>query len=57
VESRKLEEWSANCEQCVYYPECSGLDQQKTKAAPWKCGKYLDNKHPKEGVLSSLYWT
>jgi len=20
-------------------------------------GRYLDNKHPKEGVLSSLYWT
>jgi len=57
VASRRLEQQSANCEQCRYYSECSNHDQQKAHASTWICGRYLDNEHPKEGVLSSLFWT
>ena len=56
VESRRLEQRSANCEQCQYYSECGRNDQQKTHGDRI-CTRYTDNEHPKEGVLSSLYWT
>ncbi|MDD1718203.1 MAG: hypothetical protein LUO88_03910 [Methanoregulaceae archaeon] len=46
-----------NCEQCRYYAECSRRDRKEAPVAPSGCRKYLDNEHPEEGVLSSLYWT
>jgi hypothetical protein len=48
---------SMNCEKCRYYSDCSILDQQEVQTVSRICWKYLYNEHPKEGVLSFLYWT